>query len=289
MRRQDRSSRAWRSACGVYCSASIIDALILTKTGRRSIVFATRLIWTKGRSSRISASRFSDRYDELDNAWIHRHSHRRALRQFDAHPCCDAGLSRYGRGGRVPGRCVKPMIEAGKTVVDPTRFVVDPGPAGGDSGTGLSDGAHRAHGGGVFPGRLSCWRRCGPNTRPSTAACSAIRSSASRGLIRALIKPLSLMMLESRRSARADCGRYPFFVSSQAEQAALFGYPAGFEQQIGPSGRWPRTTRPHSPASNSRQRHLASERRRPGIATGGALSSTGIRFRPIHLTCRFAA
>ena len=41
------------------------------------------------------------------------------------------------------------------------------------------------------------------------------------------------MILNVDEARQRINSRYPFFVSSRAEQAAIFGYPEGFERNIG--------------------------------------------------------
>ena len=128
---------------------------------------------------------------------------------------------------------MKPLIEAGKRLVDPTRFVADPGPAGAiaelpyltvrighmaaeyfhaDYVLATVRAEHQAFYRRVFGHTVICQPRPYPG----------------------LTKALSLMMLDYPARG-AHSSRYPFFASTLAEQAAIFGYPQGFEQHIGHS------------------------------------------------------
>lgn len=175
---------------------------------------------------------FSDRYDELDNAWsIGIRMDGRFISSMRVHVATREYPDMVAAD--VFPEFVKPMIEAGNVVVDPTRFVVDPGPAGAVPGLAYLTvrigtmaaeyfqadyvlatvrAEHQAFYRKVFDAKVICEPRPYPG----------------------LIKPLSLMVLNLDEVRDRVAARYPFFVSSHAEQAALFGQPAGFEQHIRP-------------------------------------------------------
>ena len=68
---------------------------------------------------------------------------------------------------------LSPEIAAGKTIIDPTRFVADRAASRRYPGAVLRDDAAGLAGLGVFPAPACCWRPCGRSIRPSTGACSA--------------------------------------------------------------------------------------------------------------------
>lgn len=176
--------------------------------------------------------RFSDKYDDLDNAWtigVRMGGH------FVSSMRIHVATQDYPEmvATDVFPDAVNPLLEAGNVIVDPTRLVVDPGPAGAVPGLAYLTvrigtmaaeyfhadyvlatvrAEHQAFYRKVFDAKVICDPRPYPG----------------------LIKPLSLMMLNLDEVRDRVAARYPFFVSSRAEQAALFGYPPGFEQQIGP-------------------------------------------------------
>lgn len=174
--------------------------------------------------------RFSDRYDDLDNAWVvgtfidgQLASSMRlhvATRDFPDLVAADV----------FPDE-VRPEIEAGKTVIDPTRFVVDPTMAqafpelpyltvrighmaaeyfDADIVLATVRSEHQAFYKRVF-GHISV---CDPRPYPT------------------LVKPLGLMMLDYGAEREAILRRYPFFASTPAERAALFGYPDEVSRRI---------------------------------------------------------
>jgi hypothetical protein len=117
---------------------------------------------------------------------------------------------------------VRPELEAGKVIVDPTRFVVDPAVAGrypempyvtvrlghmaaeyfeADIVLATVRREHRAFYRKVF-GHTSV---CEPREYPL------------------LVKPLGLMMLDVNASRPIINSRYPFFVSEDAEREKVFG------------------------------------------------------------------
>ncbi|MEJ0014031.1 MAG: acyl-homoserine-lactone synthase [Bauldia sp.] len=165
--------------------------------------------------------RLSDRYDDLDNAWL-------IGIYLDGRLCSSirihVGSPDYPDmvAADVFGDFVKPELEAGKVIVDPTRFVVDPAMAGrnpelpyvtvrighmaaeyfeADIVLATVRQEHRAFYKKVF-GHVSV---CEPREYPL------------------LVKPLGLMMLDVNASRPIINSRYPFFVSGQAERAQVFG------------------------------------------------------------------
>ncbi len=175
--------------------------------------------------------RFSDRYDDLDNGWtIGIQMGGRYVSSMRVH-VATRDYPEMVAADVFPDE-VKPLIEAGNVIVDPTRLVVDPGPAGAIPGLAYLTvrigtmaaeyfhadyvlatvrAEHQAFYRKVFDAKVVCDPRPYPG----------------------LIKPLSLMILNLREVRDRVAARYPFFVSSRAEQAALFGYPEAFERQIG--------------------------------------------------------
>jgi hypothetical protein len=165
--------------------------------------------------------RLSDRYDDLDNAWIF------GVR-VDGRLCSSIRIHVGNRefpdmvASDIFGDFVRPELAAGKVIVDPTRFVVDPAVAGGlpelpyvtvrlghmaaeyfDADIVLATvrQEHRAFYKRVF-GHVSV---CEPREYPL------------------LIKPLGLMMLDVNASRPIINSRYPFFISSPDERAQVFG------------------------------------------------------------------
>ena len=73
--------------------------------------------------------RFSDRYDELDNAWtIGVRVGDRFVSSMRIH-VATPDFPEMVAADVFPDK-VKPLLDAGNVIVDPTRFVVDPSPAG---------------------------------------------------------------------------------------------------------------------------------------------------------------
>jgi len=167
--------------------------------------------------------RLSDRYDDLDNAWI-------VGTYFDGRLCSSMRIHVGTRdypdmvATDVFGDFVRPELEAGKTIVDPTRFVVDPMMAGrhpelpyvtvrighmaaeyfdADIVLATVRSEHQAFYKRVFGHTTVCLPREYPT----------------------LIKPLSLMMLDYPAKRLRIAQRYPFFTSAKSEQASLFGTP----------------------------------------------------------------
>ncbi len=227
------------------------------------------------------ARRLTDRYDDLDNAWIiGLHVDGRLVSSFRFHVATQEFPDMPAM--QVFGDVLTPALESGHTVVDPTRFVIDPQLASETPELHLSDGAGRAHGGGVLPCRHGAGhgaRRASGILSPGLRPHADLRAAALSRADQADQPDDADNPDEVRERINR---RYPFFVSSLAEQAALFGYPEAFERQIGrvrPRGR----ERPDGTRRLAFARlRSASKRRRPGIASGGALSSTGVRFRPTH-------
>lgn len=175
--------------------------------------------------------RLSDRYDDLDNAWI-----------VGVH--VDGWLASSFRFHvatpdfpRMPAMQVfedilGPMADAGKTIIDPTRFVIDQRfPIdhpdlnyltvrvghmaaeffNADVVLATVRAEHQAFYKRVFGHRVVCEPRVYPG----------------------LTKPISLMTLDYPAERTTILRRYPFFASSAAEQVALFGYPQEISRRIG--------------------------------------------------------
>lgn len=176
------------------------------------------------------AQRFSDRYDDHDNAWvIGTYIDHQLVSSMRLH-VATRDYPDMVAADVFPDE-VRPEIEAGKTVIDPTRFVVDPEIASAfpelpyitvrighmaaeyfDADIVLATvrAEHQAFYRRVF-GHVTV---CHPRPYPT------------------LIKPLGLMMLDYRAQRETILRRYPFFGSSPAEQAALFGYPDEVSRRI---------------------------------------------------------
>jgi N-acyl-L-homoserine lactone synthetase len=167
--------------------------------------------------------RFSDAYDDLDNAWIvGTHLDGRLVSSMRIH----VGTSDYPEmvASNVFPEYVRPELDAGKTIIDPTRFVVDPAMAraypdlsyvtvrighmaaehfDADIVLATVRAEHQAFYKRVF-GHTTV---CPPRPYPT------------------LIKPLSLMMLDYPANRDEIMRRYPFFGSTAAERVAVFGQP----------------------------------------------------------------
>jgi hypothetical protein len=165
--------------------------------------------------------RLSDKYDDLDNAWILGvHVDGRLCSSIRIH----VGNHEFPEmvATDVFGEFVKPELQRGKVIVDPTRFVVDPATAGrypelpyatvrmghmaaeyfeADIVLATVRQEHRAFYKKVF-GHVSV---CEPREYPL------------------LVKPLGLMMLDVNASRPIINSRYPFFVSDNAERVRVFG------------------------------------------------------------------
>jgi hypothetical protein len=124
-----------------------------------------------------------------------------------------------------------PIVDSGKTIIDPTRFVIDPRIPGGypdlhyltvrvghmaaeffnaDIVLATVRAEHQAFYTRVFGHS----RVCEPRSYPG------------------LTKPISLMMLDYPVQRARILRRYPFFASSPAEQAALFGHPGQVSRRL---------------------------------------------------------
>ncbi len=175
--------------------------------------------------------RLTDRFDNSDNGWvIGVHVDGRLVSSMRIH-VANQDYPDFVATDVFPDE-VKPMIDAGKTVVDPTRFVADPGP------------------GGAIPELAYLTVRIGHMAAEHFQAdivLATVRAEHQAFYRRVfghtvvcpprpyltLLKPLSLMMLDYPAQRERILRRYPFFASTLAERAALFGYPSGFQQQIG--------------------------------------------------------
>lgn len=165
--------------------------------------------------------RLSDEYDDLDNAWVVGiHVDDRLVSSMRIHVATQDFPELVA--ARIFPEYVLPEIEAGKVIVDPTRFVVDALAAraypelpyitvrtghmaaehfGADIVLATVRSEHQAFYKRVF-GHMAV---CPP--RPYLS----------------LLKPLSLMMLDYPATRETIARRYPFFMSEPAERAALFG------------------------------------------------------------------
>jgi hypothetical protein len=182
----------------------------------------------EGTISPSFGKRLSDKYDDLDNAWI-----------FGVY--VDGQLASSIRLNVSSSICpdlpglmvfpdiIGPEIEAGKTIIDPTRFVVDQAAARqypelpyvtvrvgwmagdffvADAILATVRAEHQAFYRRVFGHRLMCE----PRPYPS------------------LTKPISLMSLDYFGMKDRVHHRYPFFRSTYFERRMLFGHPGMPEQ-----------------------------------------------------------
>ena len=179
--------------------------------------------------------RLSDRFDDLDNAWI--------MGTFVDGRLCASMRIHVGThefpdmvATSVFPEFVRPQLDAGKVIVDPTRFVIDPAIAGrfpelpyvtvrighmaaehfdADIVLATVRQEHRAFYRRVF-GHISV---CDPRPYPN------------------LVKPLGLMMLDVDAAREIIRSRYPFFVSTTAERARAFGErPEGTRRRVAATG-----------------------------------------------------
>lgn len=174
--------------------------------------------------------RVSDQFDDLDNAWlIGIHLDGRLVSSIRVHIA--TGDFPDLPAAHVFPEFVIPLVEAGNTVVDPTRFVIDAMAARlypelpyvtvrvahvaaeyfqADYVLATVRSEHQAFYRRVFGHTLVCPARPYPG----------------------LTKPISLMMMNCDAEREQINRRYPFFVSSQAERAALFGEPDEVSRRI---------------------------------------------------------
>ncbi len=172
--------------------------------------------------------RLADRYDDLDNAWlIGLYLNGRLASSMRIHV---ANRDYPGMvAADVFGDVVLPELEAGKTIVDPTRFVAD---------------AEMTR---LYPELAYLTVRVGHMAAEyfdADIVLATVRQEHQAFYRRVfghtavceprsyplLIKPLSLMMLDVNASRPMINARYPFFVSSQEERVRVFGpRPAAFQ------------------------------------------------------------
>jgi N-acyl-L-homoserine lactone synthetase len=169
------------------------------------------------------ARSFSDRYDDLDNAWN--------VGLYVDDQLCSAMRIHIGTqdlpdmvATDVFGEFVRPELAAGKIIVDPTRFVVDPQMAR------------------IYPELPYLTVRVGHMAAEHFAAdvvLATVRAEHQAFYRRVfghvvicapreyptLTKPLSLMMLDYPAERERILRRYPFFASTAAERATLYGEP----------------------------------------------------------------
>jgi N-acyl-L-homoserine lactone synthetase len=174
--------------------------------------------------------RFSDSFDDLDNAWIvGLHVDGLLVSSMRIH----VGSRDFPEmvATSVFGEYVRPELDAGKVIIDPTRFVVDPQAArvypelpyvtvrvghmaaehfDADIVLATVRAEHQAFYKRVF-GHTTV---CPPREYPT------------------LIKPLSLMMLDYPAERDRIARRYPFFTSTAAERASLYGRPGKVARRL---------------------------------------------------------
>ncbi len=174
--------------------------------------------------------RLTDSYDDVDNVWIiGLHVDGQLASSFRFH----VATREFPRmpAMQVFEDVLTPVLESGHTVIDPTRFVVDQDVASehpelhyltvrvGHMAAEFFDAdvvlatvraEHQAFYRRVFGHKLVCEPRLYPG----------------------LTKAISLMMLDYPAERARIVRRYPFFASTPAEQAALFGFPQEIEQRI---------------------------------------------------------
>lgn len=167
--------------------------------------------------------RLSDEYDDLDNAWIVGvHIGGQLVSSMRIHVATRDHPELVA--SKVFPEYVLPELAAGKVIVDPTRFVVD-------------GAAARA-----YPELPYITVRTGHMAAEHFGAdivCATVRAEHQAFYRRvfghfvvceprpylSLLKPLSLMLLDYPATRDQIARRYPFFMSTAAERAALFGAP----------------------------------------------------------------
>ena len=181
--------------------------------------------------------RFSDSHDDDDNAWI-------VGTYMDGVLTSSFRLHVANRdypdmpANQVFKDFLDPEIAAGKTIIDPTRFVVDPAMArvypdlpyvtvrighmaaehfDADIVLATVRAEHQAFYKRVFGHTVVCE----PRPYPS------------------LTKPISLMMLDYPAERLKIVQRYPFFASSVAERVTLFGQPEPSRRRVAAAGDRP--------------------------------------------------
>ena len=185
-----------------------------------SSAFAMTPTFAKGRSSRTSGAAT---FDDLDNAWlVGTFLDGRLISSFRLH----IATSAYPQmpANQVFKDYLEPFVAAGKTIVDPTRFVVDSAMA-----TRIADLHYLT----VRIGHMAA------EFFDADFVLATVRSEHQafykrvfgHGVVCAarpypgLIKPISLMMLDFQAERARIMRRYPFFESSFAERSSLFGQP----------------------------------------------------------------
>ena len=174
--------------------------------------------------------RLTDRYDDSDNGWIIGvHVDGQLVSSMRIH-VANQDYPEMVATDVFPDE-VKPLIAAGKTIVDPTRFVADPGPAG-----AIPEMAYLT----VRVGHMAA------ELFQADIVLATVRSEHQAFYRRVfghtvlapprpyltLTKPLSLMVLDYPAERDRILRRYPFFASTPAERAGLFGNPLGIEPAI---------------------------------------------------------
>ncbi|HVZ15159.1 MAG TPA: hypothetical protein VG894_11920 [Bauldia sp.] len=178
------------------------------------------------------ARSFSDRYDDLDNAW-------NVGLYVDGRLCSAMRIHVGSQDMRdmvatdVFGEFVGPQLDAGRVIVDPTRFVVDPQMAR------------------IYPELPYLTVRVGHMAAEHFQAdlvLATVRAEHQAFYKRVfghvvicppreyptLIKPLSLMMLDYPLERERILRRYPFFASTVTERTALYGEPVPDNRNLVP-------------------------------------------------------
>lgn len=179
--------------------------------------------------------RLSDEYDDLDNAWIVGiHIDGQLVSSMRIHVANQDYPDLVA--SKIFPEYVIPEIDAGRVIVDPTRFVVD---------------AMAAR---AYPELPYLTVRTGHMAAEHFEAdlvLATVRSEHQAFYKRvfghvavcpprpylSLLKPLSLMMLDYPATRDEIARRYPFFMSTAAERTALFGPSPAFARRMVPAGQ----------------------------------------------------
>jgi hypothetical protein len=178
--------------------------------------------------------RYSDAHDDDDNAWIvGTHVDGALASSFRVH-VANADYPDMP-ANQVFKDFLEPEIAAGKVIVDPTRFVADPAMTraypelsyitvrighmaaehfNADIVLATVRAEHQAFYRRVFGHSVACAPRPYPG----------------------LIKPISLMMLDYPAHRAQIIRRYPFFASTAAERASIFGEPPATRRRVAAIG-----------------------------------------------------
>jgi hypothetical protein len=202
-----------------------VDYRLATTDQEREAVFRLRYeaYLREGAVAPSFARRLSDRYDDYDNAWIYGvFIDGKLASSFRLHVASASHPDMVALG--VFGDILEPELAAGKTIVDPTRFVADYAAArrypelpyvttrigwlageyfNADLILATVRTEHQAFYKRVFGHRVVCEPRPYPT----------------------LIKPLSLMLLDYHAQKDRVNRRFPFFRSTYFERRMLFELP----------------------------------------------------------------